>query len=282
MNSIEKFGGDPKRIILFGQSAGAASVDYYSFAWTKDPIVTGIVAQSGIASNAGGRGNAANYSAGWYKSSQSLGCGGVEAGAKTLTCMQSKSWQDIANSIEKRGVTPNLGEGGFGPVTDNKVVFSDYARRRDTGEFAKIPLLVGNTNNEGGFYALLAKSRGGGKSATGSLPTSAMNTLIGCGPHAAARSRIKAGINAWRYLYSGEYPNQNIGFPGAWHGSEIGPVFGTTELLSRKPDTKEEIELSMKLRQAWTEFAKDPVNGLVKLGWPIYDEESKLTSDLKY
>ena len=42
--------GDPKRITIFGESAGAASVDYYAYAWTKDPIVNGFIAQSGAVS----------------------------------------------------------------------------------------------------------------------------------------------------------------------------------------------------------------------------------------
>lgn len=34
-DNIANFGGDPDRILLFGQSAGAASVDTYSYAvWT--------------------------------------------------------------------------------------------------------------------------------------------------------------------------------------------------------------------------------------------------------
>jgi carboxylesterase type B len=50
-------------------------------------------------------------------------------------------------------------------------------------------------------------------------------------------------------------------------------LFGTTELFSRRPDTLEEIELSKKMRKAWTTFAKDPVQGLAKqLGWPLYED----------
>src|SRR5436190_14586297 len=40
-DNIAAFGGDPSRITIFGQSAGSASVDYYSYAYTSDPIVAG-------------------------------------------------------------------------------------------------------------------------------------------------------------------------------------------------------------------------------------------------
>jgi cholinesterase len=72
-------------------------------------------------------------------------------------------------------------------------------------------------------------------------------------------------------VYAGEYPNLDIGFPGAYHGSEIGLVFGTTEFSSRRPDIPAEVEMSNKVRDIWTNFAKDPVDGLVKMGFPLYD-----------
>jgi len=39
--NIANFGGDPNRIILFGQSAGAAAADAYTFSHPQDTMVKG-------------------------------------------------------------------------------------------------------------------------------------------------------------------------------------------------------------------------------------------------
>jgi cholinesterase len=247
------------------------SVDYYSYIWTQDPIVAGFIAESGSAANMGGA--ATNLSAGWYIISQKIGCGGSELGEKTLECMQTKPWKAIADQVPRRGVTPNTGSGGFGPIIDEKLVFSDYPARRATGRFIPAPMLVGNTNNEAGFYVLLARAIGQ------TLPQASTSLLGGmsssCGPHSAAIARTNEAVPAWRYLYQGEYPNQDIGVPGgAWHTAEIGIAFGTSEWASRIPDSPEEKIMGDKMRKAWTGFAKDPSHGLEKLGWPVYDQKN--------
>jgi hypothetical protein len=119
-------------------------VDYYSYAWTQDPIVTGFIPESGSASNRA----SGNPSKPWYDASQKLGCGGAADGEKTLQCMRNKTTEQVLNAIKPPGGVPALGASGFSPSPDGKIVFSDYAARRAAGKFVKKPMLVGNNDNE--------------------------------------------------------------------------------------------------------------------------------------
>jgi cholinesterase len=168
--------------------------------------------------------------------SKALGCGGEEAGEKTLPCMRTKPHQDILKAMTTSGQT---GMGSFGPTADGKVVFDNYPERLASGNFIKAPILVGNTDDEGGLsmaLATLGKGSKGGKAVRKRQTTPPVPNLsgIGCGPHAAALGRAKHGIPAWRYVYNAVFPNQDIGSKGAWHGADIGIVFGTQEFLSHE------------------------------------------------
>jgi cholinesterase len=92
------------------------------------------------------------------------------------------------------------------------------------------------------------------------------NAGFTCPPARAIEARLKAGLPAWRYRYM--YAN-----PIAAHGSELGVIWGTTDKIKRgnKTTTAEEIALSKNVRKAWATFAKDPQEGLTKIGWPVYD-----------
>jgi carboxylesterase type B len=198
-----------------------------------------------------------------------IGGGGVESAANAsvpLACLRAKP----VNALLDATVAPAGGSalGGWGPKIDGKILFADNNARRARGQFVHRPMLVGNTNNEGATFA--------GKSGGGTSPASMTMGVFNCPSATAAKARVDAGVPAWRYLYAGEWPNQTLGpccpgVKGAWHGAEIALIFGSTELKKKGADTPAEKVLARKIRDAWAGFAKDPQNGLKKLGWPVYN-----------
>jgi cholinesterase len=134
--------------------------------------------------------------------------------------------------------------------------------------------LVGNNNDEAEIFSVEAML--GGSPPLPAAVIAQMNLAFVCPALAAAKGRRDNGIKAWRYRYFGDWPNQNIssnGDPGAYHGSELGMVWGTTQAMSGGvPNTLAEEQLEKLMMTAWASFAKDPHTGLSKLGWPLWDE----------
>jgi carboxylesterase type B len=112
-DNIAAFGGDPNRIVLWGESAGAASVDYYNYAHTDDPIIAGVIMQSGSTSlGAAVTKEVANTF--WSNLAAGVGCANQTDDA-TLLCMRSANATDIIASAQD---LQNQGVGLHNPIID--------------------------------------------------------------------------------------------------------------------------------------------------------------------
>ncbi|KAI7371257.1 cholinesterase, partial [Hortaea werneckii] len=159
-DNIAAFGGDASRITIFGQSSGGVAVDYWAFAYAEDPIVSGLISHSGNALSFPMNSENVTLS-NWYNVSAEMGCG---SDGNTIPCMRTKPWEDIELAASKlpsaRSSSPLRSVPPFYPKPDGVTVFSNYTQLAKEGKFAKVPYLLGNNNNEQGYYMIPAIAAG--------------------------------------------------------------------------------------------------------------------------
>lgn len=79
--------------------------------------------------------------------SVALGCGdGLGGGLDAaLACVRTKSFKDVLAATKV--IDPLKAVlGSFGPTVDGKVIFDDYTKRAEDGDFIQRPYLTGNNN----------------------------------------------------------------------------------------------------------------------------------------
>lgn len=278
--NIAHFGGDANKVTIFGESAGAASVDRLITSMPDNPPFRAAIMESGQATiGALKKDYTQSNNASWTSLVGLLNCTGSASSAEAFSCVQHANATVIKELIEQNMLT-------FGPVADNFTSLADPVTAWRTGRVAPVPVLEGTNSQEGNIFELgqqnltqfLATTFANAtqRRAVAALfptvdPAAAYHTIsdiytqltFTCPQAAHAQLARHTGHPVWRYWFDAAFNNTNPLYPvhidlGVFHSSEIGLVFGT---YPRVNVSAQEYALSNYMQAAWAAFAKDPRAG---------------------
>jgi para-nitrobenzyl esterase len=293
-DNIERFGGDPSRVMIFGQSGGGAKTSVM----LGNPAAKGLfhraAVQSGSALKLATREDSAKMASALLKT--------LGVSPKNVKALQSLAWQDILQA--QNAVAPTVG-GQFGPVLDGTYFphhpFDPVAPQ----ESADVPVIISTMMEDaalrltnwdldeaglkkvvGGRYGvdkadqIVAMYRKAWPNKSPYSVQAQIFTDSGFRRSAYAQGERKSALGkAPAYMYLWEWPSPGFGGKfGAIHGIDVSASFYNVRDPIVGVGNPEGIQMCKRLATTWCTFAAtgDPNNAEVP-HWPAYDATNRST-----